>query len=80
MPLNEGLKVVGKLTKNTRLVFQAAGFIEDSAGNILATATATYVKMTAARIAGKPLTADQWFFLPDEEREIEIVNADYFDH
>ena len=35
--------------------------------------------MTAARIAGKPLTADQWFFLPDEERELEIVNADYFD-
>ena len=79
VPLNEELKVVGKLTKNTRLVFQAAGFIEDSAGNILATATATYVKMTAARIAGKPLTADQWFFLPDEEREIEIVNTDYFD-
>ena len=80
VPLNEELKVVGKLTKNTRLVFQAAGFIEDSTGNILATGTATYVKMTAARIAGKPLTADQWFFLPDEEREIEIVNADYFDH
>ena len=79
VPLNEELKVVGKLTKNTRLVFQAEGFIEDAAGNILATGTATYVKMTAARIAGKPLTADQWFFLPDEEREIEIINADYFD-
>lgn len=78
VPLNEELKVVGKLTKNTRLVFQAEGFIEDGAGNILATGSATYVKMSAARIAGKPLTGDQWFLIPDDEREIDVVNVDYF--
>lgn len=79
VPLNEELKVVGKLTKNTRLVFQAEGFIEDRNGTILATGSATYVKMSAARIAGRPLTADQYFLVPDDEREIEVVNWDYFD-
>jgi len=77
VPLNEELRVVGKLTKNTRLVFQAAGFIEDKNGNILATGTATYVKMTAAKIAGEPLTEDQWFLCPDDTEEIEVVNVDF---
>lgn len=79
VPLNEELKVVGKLTKNTRLVFQAEGFIEDKDGSILATASATYVKMSAQRIAGKPLSPEQYFLVPDDEREIEIANWEYFD-
>ena len=79
VPLNEEIRVVGKLTKNTRLVFQAAGFVEDKDGNILATATATYVKMTADKIAGAPMTEEQWFLQPDGMEEIEVVNFDYFD-
>lgn len=79
VPLNEEIKVVGKLTRNTRLIFTAEGFIEDREGSILATATATYVKMSAARIAGKPLSADQWFLIPDDEREIDIANADFWE-
>ena len=35
--------------------------------------------LSAARIAGRPLTADQYFLVPDDEREIEVVNWDYFD-
>ena len=79
VPLNEEIRCVAKLTKNTRLVFQAEGFIEDKNGTILATGSATYVKMSAARIAGRPLTADQYFLVPDGESEIEIANWDYFD-
>lgn len=78
VPLNEEIKVVGKLTKNTRLVFQAEGFIEDKNGNILATAAATYVKMTAEKIAGTPLTEEQYFLVPDDVQEIEIANWEYF--
>lgn len=78
VPLNQELRVVGRLTKNTRLVFQAEGFIEDAAGNILATANATYIKMTAEKIAGAPMTADQWFLLPDDTEFVEVVNHDYF--
>ena len=78
VPLNEEIKVVGRITKNTRLVFQAEGFVEDKSGTILATATATYVKMTADKIAGAPLTEEQYFLVPDDVEEIEIVNAEYF--
>ena len=79
VPLNEEIKVVGRLTRNTRLIFTAEGFIEDKDGNILATGKATYVKMSAARIAGKPMGADEWFLVPDDEAEIDVVNYDYFD-
>lgn len=78
VPLNEEIKVVGRITKNTRLVFQAEGFVEDKNGTLLATATATYVKMTADKIAGAPLTEEQYFLVPDGVEEIEIVNAEYF--
>ena len=78
VPLNEEIKVVGR-TRNTRLIFTAEGFIEDKDGNILATGKATYVKMSAARIAGKPMGADEWFLVPDDEAEIDVVNYDYFD-
>lgn len=75
VPLNEEIKVVGRLTKNTRLIFQAEGFIEDRHGTILATATGTYVKMSAEKIAGAPLSEDQYFLDPDDVAEIEIQNA-----
>ena len=78
VPLNEPLTVVGKLTRNTRLLFQAEGFIEDQAGTILATGTATYIKLPIERIAGRSLTPDQWFLLPDDVQEIEVINVDYF--
>jgi len=78
VPLNEEIRIVGKLIKNTRLVFQAEGFIEDASGTILATAKATYVKMTAEKIAGAPLTEEQYFLVPDEVEEIEVVNHDYW--
>ena len=79
VPLNEEIRIAGRLTRNTRLLFQAEGFIEDQAGTILATAEATYVKMSAERIAGAPMTKEMWFLVPDDEREIELVNWDWFD-
>ena len=78
VPLNEEIRIVGHLTKNTRLVFQAEGFIEDRNGTILATGSATYIKMTAEKIAGEPLTEEQYFLVPDEVEEIEVANADYW--
>ena len=78
VPLNEEIRVVGKLTKNTRLIFQAEGFIEDQNGTILATGSATYMKMTAEKIAGAPLTEEQYFLVPDGIEEIELANHDYW--
>ena len=78
VPLNEEIRIVGRLTKNTRLIFQAEGFIEDKNGTILATGSATYVKMTAEKIAGAPLTEEQYFLVPDGVEEIEVANHDYW--
>ena len=78
VPLNEEIRIVGRLTKNTRLIFQAEGFIEDKNGTILATGSATYVKMTAEKIAGAPLTEEQYFLVPDGVEEIEVANYDYW--
>lgn len=75
VPLNEELKVIGKLVRNTRLVFIAEGFIEDGAGNILATATGTYIKMPVEKIAGAPLSDAQYFLVPDDVTEIEVHNV-----
>jgi len=61
--------------RNTRLVFIAEGFIEDKEGNILATATGTYIKMPVEKIAGAPLTDENYFLVPDDVREIDIHNA-----
>ena len=82
VPLGEELKVVSRLTRNTRLMFQAEGFIEDAAGNLCATGSATYVKMSPQRITGSDagLTEKQWFLLPDNVSEIEIANGAWFDH
>ena len=81
VPLGEPLNVVGKLTRNTRLLFQAEGFIEDMNGQILATAKATYIKLPVTRIAEGGLSHKNWFFLPDENdvTEVEVFNADWFD-
>ena len=78
VPLNEEIRVVGKLTRNTRLVFTAEGFIEDQKGTILATASATYVKMNVEQIAGKPLTEEEYGLYPDDVTEVEVVNVDFF--
>jgi uncharacterized protein (TIGR00369 family) len=78
VPLGEEFRVVGKLTRNTRLLFMGEGFIEDAQGTILATASATYVKMTAEKIAGRPMKADEWFCIEDEVKELEVINAGYW--
>lgn len=78
VPLNEPLTLVGKLTRNTSRVFQAEGLIEDQQGTILATAKATYVKLDIERIAGKPLTQEEWFLIPDDVTEIQVHNTEFF--
>ena len=80
VPLDSTIKVVGKITKDGSRTFVGAGFIEDEEGNLLATATATYIKMSMDKIAGEHLGAENWFLeegtLPDD---IEIKNLNFFD-
>ena len=67
------------VTRNTTLIFQAEGFIENDNGDILAMAAATYAKQSIERIAGEALGEEDWFILPDDVKSIDVKNVDYFD-
>ncbi len=46
VPLNKQLKCIAKINKLYKVAFVGKGYIEDEDGNVLATATATYVRTT----------------------------------
>lgn len=80
VPLGKQLKVVGKITKDGSRTFVGAGFIEDEDGNILATGTATYIKMSVDKIAEGGLSEENWFLEKSPmPSEVEVKNLDYFD-
>ena len=78
VPLDEQIKIVGKVTRNTSKLFEAEGFIENENGDILATAHALYVKQSVEKISGSAFTEEEWFVIPDEVETIDIKNVDYF--
>ncbi len=78
VPLDEQIKVVGKLTRNTSRLFEAEGFIESESGEILATAHAKYIKQTMSKIAGEEFTEENWFLLKDDVKYVDIKNVDFF--
>lgn len=51
VPLDEEIICVGKIVKNSSRIFIGSGFVEDKNGTLLATATATYVKIPLEKIA-----------------------------
>ena len=77
--LDEEIKVVGKITRNTSRLFEAEGFIEDKDGNILDIAHATYIKQPVETIAGEEFSDEDWFLIPDDVEYIEVQNIDFFD-
>ncbi|MCQ2437596.1 MAG: PaaI family thioesterase [Clostridia bacterium] len=79
VPLNEEIRVVGKIPKNTRLVYVAEGCIEDVNGKLLATGTGTYFKQPIAKIAGKPLSPEEWFLDLTPLESVNIENLSWFD-
>jgi len=50
VPLNEPIRCFGKITKLYGVAFTGKGYIEDADGKVLATATATYVKVPVEKI------------------------------
>jgi len=52
VPLDTELKVIARITKNTRLIFTGTGEIFDDEGNIYATATGKYFKVPLENITG----------------------------
>lgn len=78
VPLNEKITCVGKITKDTKRLYIAEGFIEDNNGNVLATAKGTYVKADVNAISEGGLTQENWYSVPDQTIDVEIRNHDFF--
>ena len=79
VPLNEPVKCVAKITRDTSRGYFAEGFVEDGKGNILATAKGTYVKADIDRISEGFINERTWFYVDEKLPEtVEIHNADYF--
>ena len=79
VPLNEPVKCVAKITRDTSRGYFAEGFVEDGKGNILATAKGTYVKADIDRISEGFINKRTWFYVDEKLPEkVEIHNADYF--
>lgn len=71
VPYEAELIAIGKLNKNTPRMFTGEGVIKDLDGTVLASATATYVKLPLDKIA--TLSHDDVnVYLPNEIEEIDI--------
>lgn len=68
IPLNEELKVVGRITKDTKRIFEGTGEIILPNGDIAVTAFGKYIKMPIDKIAD--------FDEQDEEWKVELTDKD----
>ena len=68
VPLNEELKVVGRITKDTKRLFEGTGEIILPNGDIAVTAFGKYIKMPIDKIAD--------FDEQDEEWKVELTDKD----
>ena len=73
--LNRPIKCFGKIVKKYSVAFVGNGIIEDEDGNLLATATATYIRMPIERMTGGDFF---WEVFPDDApaTNVEIAHLD----
>lgn len=74
VPLNEELKVVGRITRDSRRVFEGTGEILLSNGEIAVTAQGKYFKMPIDKITDSEFQEGEWKILSssDDPEEIDI--------
>lgn len=74
VPLNEELRVVSRITKETRLVFEGTGEILLSDGTIAVEGRGKYLKLPLEKIADFDADHLDWKVvpLPDDPKEVEM--------
>ncbi|MBR0597272.1 PaaI family thioesterase [Sinanaerobacter chloroacetimidivorans] len=73
VPLNETLRAVGRITRDTRKIFEGTGELLLENGEVAAEAWAKYLKVAIEDAAGDDFTEREWHYLEeDDPREIEI--------
>ena len=74
VPYGEPLLVTGKVTRNTRLIFESEGCLYLKNGTLAASAHARYMKQPLDVIGDLESNGDIWLCLdePDDPAEIDI--------
>jgi len=72
VPLNETLKIVGRITNDSKRIFEGYGEIILSNGEICATATGKYMKMSLEKISDPHFIENEWFLNTTEDDPIFI--------
>lgn len=74
VPLNEELKVVGRITRDSSRLFEGTGEILLSNGDVAVTAQGKYFKMSIDKIANSEFQNDEWEVLSSDidPEEIDI--------
>jgi len=71
VPYNVKLKGVGRIDSQTSRTFSGSGEILDAEGNVLAEATATYMKLPLNKIASTSIDEHEVnIFIPDDVSEV----------
>lgn len=76
VPTDTQIKIVGRITKENRKLFQGSGEIILPNGDIAVTASAKYVKMDPEQITEGGLDETEWF-LNEDEVNIEYIELPY---
>lgn len=74
VPLDEEIKAIGRITRNTRKIFEGEGEIILKNGEVAVTATGKYIKMPIEKISDEELSEDEWTLNITENdlKEIEL--------
>ncbi|MGL4914300.1 MAG: PaaI family thioesterase [Romboutsia sp.] len=66
VPTDSSIKIVGRITKENRKLFEGSGEVILPNGEIAVTATGKFMKMAVDKITGESFDKDEWF-LDNEE-------------
>jgi acyl-coenzyme A thioesterase PaaI-like protein len=74
VPLNQELKVVGRITKDSKRIFEGTGEIILQNGDVAVTASGKYIKMPLDKITDSEFNEDEWsvFHTGADPHEIEL--------
>jgi uncharacterized protein (TIGR00369 family) len=72
VPLNEELKVVGRITRDTSRIFEGTGEILLSNGEVAVTAVGKYMKMPLEKITDLDFIDDEWSVVSTDKDPVEI--------
>ncbi|MBQ4278913.1 MAG: PaaI family thioesterase [Rikenellaceae bacterium] len=72
VPLEQELKVIGRITVDHGRFFQGTGELILPNGEVAATAEGKYMKMAVKDISGESFVDNEWGLLPDGEMPAEI--------